>query len=467
MVISGVRGLPNRFLESLTALLSRPPPAPARAPAGELTPASRRNGRGREDLSGSLTPAAFEAQLEWALGGTKQLLPGRLVFFRASGIAAQFGERWKSAADRAESIAAQTIERHLSLPDDAYVRLDTLTYLVLFSRTPAATANAAAGRIATEIAEQLLGTSWEPEQLTLLTVFGRIPDGLEARSIPIPGPRSGSLLDSILRSAEAGEKLGSGREASADDPFRETTLVYRPMWDVQLGVLSTYLAVPAQRTASGELRAGTSEMMTAGDAELTARLDAVVVGRVAAELEESVAAGRKFLVGIPVHFDTLAARGSRTEFLAACDAIPLAARRLVIFELLNVPVGVPVGRLQTISSLLKSRARSVIVCVPLQTNDFSSFSEAGVLSVGADVAQDGGAERTIIAQMQRFVAAAEKAKLHPFIHGLRTTSLTSSAVAAGFRYVDGNSVRSLIDAPQELRRYQPADLYMKLAQGRE
>lgn len=459
--------MPNRFLESLTALLSRPSPTPAQAPAGEVSHASRRAGRGRETLTGSLTPAAFEAQLEWALGGAKQLLPGRLVLIRAGGIATHFGPRWKSAAEKAESIAAQTIERHLSLPDDAYVRLDTLTYLVLFSRTPAATANAAAARIATEIAEQLLGSSSEPELLNLLTVFGRIPDGLEARSIPIASPRSGSLLDQILKSAEAGEKAGAAGADAGGDPLRDTTVVYRPMWDVQLGVLSTYLAVPSRRIATGELRAGMSEVLAAGDAELTARLDAIVVARVASELEASIAAGRKFLVGIPVHFDTLAARGSRTEFLAACEAIPLAARRLVIFELLGTPAGAPVGRLQTICSLLKSRARSVIACMPLQTTDVSSFGEAGVLSVGTDIAQDSGTERGIIVQMQRFVSAAEKAKLHPFVHGLRTTSLTSSAVAAGFRYVDGNSVRSLVDAPQELRRYRPADLYQRLAEGRE
>jgi len=457
--------MPGRILERLAALLAKTPSAPS--PSEDPQEAVRRATRSNGELSGGLTPTAFESQLAWALGGATQLLPGRLVFIRANGIVQRFGPKWEAAAERAEAIAARTIERHLSLPDDAYLRLDALTYLVLFAKTPAAIASAASARIATEIAEQLLGASWGPELLTLLTVFGRIPDGLEARSIPITGPSGGSLLDQILKSAEAGEQAGAADEDAVSDPFREASVVYRPMWDVQLGVLSTYLAVPAQRTTSGELRPGTFEMLAGGDAELMARLDTIIVGRVAAELEASIAAGRTFLVGIPVHFDTLAARGSRTEFLAACDAIPTAARRLVIFELLDVPAGVPVGRLQTISSLLKGRSRAVIACVPLQTTDFSSFSEAGVLSVGTDVAQDSSGERMLIAQMHRFVAAAEKAKLHPFIHGLRTTSLTSSAVAAGFRYVDGNSVRSLVDAPQELRRYEPADLYQKLAQGRE
>ena len=67
---------------------------------------------------------------------------------------------------------------------------------------------------------------------------------------------------------------------------------------------------------------------------------------------------------------------------------------------------------------------------------------------------------------QHLLRDDDKLKLDAYVHGLRTTSLTSSAVAAGFRYVDGNSVRSLADAPREVQRYSPADLYAKLLQER-
>lgn len=149
----------NRFLDSLAALLSRMSEAPSRGTAGPEA-AARRGARAKDDLSGGLTPIAFESQLGWVLGGATQLLPGRLVFIRATGIVQRFGPKWEAAADRAEAIAARTIERHLSLPDDAYLRLDALTYLVLFAKTPTAIASAASARIATEIAEQLLGASW-------------------------------------------------------------------------------------------------------------------------------------------------------------------------------------------------------------------------------------------------------------------------------------------------------------------
>lgn len=447
----------------MQALLSRTPrPAPAAA-----RPIADRSAKAREGLAGGLSPEAFETHLEWVMAGSKQLLPNRLILIKATGIAEAFGERWASAKERAETIGQQTLERHLSLPEDAYMHIGPLSYLVLFAKTPQTTAAATAARVATELADQLLGSSWTSETLTILSVFGRLPDQLESRHIPVEPPGKSNLLDMIMRSAVAGEKAALADAGTTKGPFDDTLVVYRPMWDVQLGVLSTYLAVPARKGETGDILAGRHEVLGGADAETAAKLDIALVGKVATDLDAAAKAGRKFLAGIPVHFDTLAARATRGTFIAACDAISPAVRRLVLFELVEIPVGVPAGRLHEISSLLKARARAVIACLPIHTQEFSSFSDAGILSIGTDLSQDGGSERAVIAQMGRFVAAAEKAKTHAFVHGLRSISLTSSAVAAGFRYVDGNSVRSLVDAPQELKRYSAGDLYLKLLEGRE
>ena len=452
-----------KLLANMQTLLSR---APRQVPPAVRT-ADSRSARAGENLTGGLSPEAFETHLEWVMAGSKQLLPNRLILIKATGVADAFGERWASARERAETIGQQTLERHLSLPEDAYVRIAPLSYLVLFAKTPQTTAAATAARVATELADQLLGSSWTSEMVSVLSIFGRLPDQLECRHIPIESPGKSNLLDMIMKSAAAGERAALANADMTRGPFDDTLVVYRPMWDVQLGVMSTYLAVPARKGERGDILAGRHEVLGGADAEAAAKLDIALVGKVAADLDAAAKAGRKFLVGIPVHFDTLAARTMRGEFIAACDAIPPALRRLVLFELVDIPVGVPAGRLREISSLLKGRARAVIACVPIHTQEFSPFSDAGVLSIGTDVSQDGASERVVIAQMHRFVTAAEKAKTHAFVHGLRSISLTSSAVAAGFRYVDGNSVRSLVDAPQELKRYSAGDLYLKLLEGRE
>ncbi len=452
-----------KLLANMQTLLSRAP-RPA-APAAR--PVADRSARAGEGVTGGLSPEAFETHIEWVMAGSKQLLPNRLIVIKATGVSEAFGERWVSAKERAETIGQQTLERHLSLPEDAYMRIGPLSYLVLFAKTPQTTAAATATRVATELADQLLGSSWTPEMVTLLSVFGRLPDQLESRHIPIEAPGKPNLLDMIMKSAAAGEKAALADSGATKGPFDDTLVVYRPMWDVQLGVMSTYLAVPARKGENGDILAGRLEVLGGADAETAAKLDIALVGKVAADLDAAARAGRKFLVGIPVHFDTLAARTMRDAFISACDAIPPAVRRLVLFELVEIPVGVPASRLHVITALLKGRARAVIACVPIHAPEFSSFSDAGVLSIGTDVSQDAASERVVIAQMHRFVAAAEKAKTHAFVHGLRSISLTSSAVAAGFRYVDGNSVRSLVDAPQELKRYSAGDLYLKLLEGRE
>ena len=188
--------------------------------------------------------------------------------------------------------------------------------------------------------------------------------------------------------------------------------------------------------------------------------------RVIADLSAILAQGRKLLIGVPVHFDTLAANSMRLDYLKLAEAIPPPARRLVIFELVEIPSGVPQGRMREVVAVLKRNARAVIADVGLQAAEVAAFRDVGVLSIGGEVTSRTGPESTIIEQMQRFVVATEKANLSAFVHGLRSISLTSSAVAAGFRYIDGDMVRSVVDAPQEVIRYNPADLYRRLLQGR-
>ncbi|MBL8692449.1 MAG: response regulator [Rhodospirillaceae bacterium] len=132
-----------KLLATMQALLSRTPrPAAAR-------PVTDRSARAGEGLAGGLSPEAFETHLEWVMAGSKQLLPNRLILIKATGIAEAFGERWASAKERAETIGQQTLERHLSLPEDEEGHgTSVLLYLPRVEREGADETSAAPARTA-------------------------------------------------------------------------------------------------------------------------------------------------------------------------------------------------------------------------------------------------------------------------------------------------------------------------------
>ncbi len=424
----------------------------ALSPTSDLAKRSERASQAKILSERQISNEEMEQQLAQLLGGSLQIRPGQVILFDAAKLSDHFGRQWDALAGRAETMVCQAIENHLAR-EDSYTRLDRLVYLLHFSNKAADAAEALAIKLVIEAAEKIVGSSWTPASFILRSITGSLPDGLETKTIPIPG-RGTSVLETVVRKlseAEQAEKAASQSSAS--------TVIYRPMWDVKYGALSTYLAAPAIRASGAPVREAESGVIAPDG------IDIDVAQTVAADIGAFIDTTGKILVGIPVHFDTLAASGRRVDFLRACSIIPAAARHLLIYELVDAPSGVPASRLQDVCSELKRQSRALTARVSIQTRDFTPYASAGFNAVGVDLSQNRNPEHLIIDQMQQFAIAADRARIQCFVHGLRSTSLASSAVAAGFRYIDGQSVHSLVEGLHQLRRFGAADLYASLFSG--
>lgn len=58
----------------------------------------------------------------------------------------------------------------------------------------------------------------------------------------------------------------------------------------------------------------------------------------------------------------------------------------------------------------------------------------------------------------RFCDGAQKAGLRTYVHGLRTMSMTTAAIAAGFAYVDGDTIKSVSEDAGGLYRFEMRNL---------
>ncbi|MBV8535492.1 MAG: hypothetical protein JO128_07860 [Alphaproteobacteria bacterium] len=61
--------------------------------------------------------------------------------------------------------------------------------------------------------------------------------------------------------------------------------------------------------------------------------------------------------------------------------------------------------------------------------------------------------------MERFAAAAKRVGLVAYVHGLQSVSLATSAIGAGFDFVDGDVVKSVVDQPQAAYGFDMSDLF--------
>lgn len=443
----GIKEFGQRISELLQERSQPAPPSPSRSPSDRPTPDSSER-----------PPAADARQMlehvRAALGERAELTIGRVNFVDLDGIKARLGARWPRVADRVDAIVRRAIERRLDT-SDLYIPLAGHRYLITYGRLSPAEAALKTAMIGEEITRILVGEDFVGETLDVRTAVARVDGTLDFEEIPSVQQMVERLYEAPETQAEDPSKpeLGAETDAAEDDPLAGVQLVYRPMWDVRRKVVSTFVYVPAVPRGSGQFAIGRAAIPSIEEPEVLRRLDVMTITAALADLARVAEHGRKLLLDVPVHFESIATTSRRAEYMKYCRVVPPDLQQFLIFELLGVPAGVPQSRLIELTMTLKRYSRSVLLRLPLVDPLFRSAGETGVNVVGASLVGLRLRERQIMRAFDRFCEGAQKAGLQTYVHGLRTLSLTTAAVSAGFDYIDGDIVTSVVDEPGEIYRF--------------
>ena len=181
------------------------------------------------------------------------------------------------------------------------------------------------------------------------------------------------------------------------------------------------------------------------------------------ELQSVVRNQGKVLIGLTVHFETLASASRRRQYVERLQReLSRQAASLLVIEIANVPAGVLQPRMHDLVAPLRRHCRAVCVGVPIEVADFSAFRQTGIMAVGCDISANSSAELMLIQLMSRFARAAEKLQLPAYVRGLNTVSLIAAAVGAGFRYVEGIGIGAPAAHPNGMLRFSLEDVYRGL-----
>jgi hypothetical protein len=426
---------------------------------------------GRESASLHLERDDFESHLREMLRRSpgSQPLAGRINFIGLTKIREKLGDRWPQIARLADDVTRKAIERRLTNVD-VYTRYKEHHYLIIFAQLSKEQAQLKCALIAEEITKRLLGEDITPDLLEVKTMVSPVGGEIGFEDVPsievLAVKLSGSedATDSGKTAANSGAADGDdtwwedGNSAGAD-PLAGIQLVYRPMWDVKRNAVTTYLCVPARPGPVGRLLVGESELPTL-DVAAVHRLDSLVQRRVISDLRKLVAANQRMLLCLPVHFETLASHARRAEYIALCQrGIPPQGVKQLAFEVTGVPAGIAPSRLLDFSVALRRFGRGLLMRTTVDQIQFRPPNEWGVAGVGFESTLGGTPESRQIQDMERFAAAAKKAGLVAYVHGLRSISLTTAAVGAGFDFVAGDIVKSVVERPSSAYSFEMSDLF--------
>jgi hypothetical protein len=413
-----------------------------------IAPKQATNARPHGQLPWAVTPAdaepGFVQRLREIVASSGSALAGRINLLGLGHIKAHFGDTWQRIADRAERIARNSIERRLS-PRDIYGKWDDFDFVLILSDLDAAAAQVKCALIAQEIARALIGEEGA-ELIEVKSAVVRLDGEFDFAAVPVKGALL-KLLNHVAQPKEPTSDDGSrGKEDTAVDRLAGLHFRYRPMWDPVRRKAVLFQCVPLIAPPEGDDLARPADLVVGDDAALKARVDVAVRQAALVELKRLMLAERRLMLVIPVHFDSLAKLAARLDYMNALDALSADEKRLVLFELLEVPHGVVYSRLFDLVAPLRSRCYGVVARVELDRRDFAPIKQSGLRAVGADLAGNAVADDALLRQTQRFERAAYAAGLVAYAHGVRSSAMIP-ALRGSFAYLSGDAVAPMTDVP--------------------
>jgi hypothetical protein len=390
---------------------------------------------------------SLKARLATLVEGRSVIAAGSFHLVGLAEIRERLGPGWVRVREKVHQETRRIIERHIA-PQDVYFSDSADDYVIVFAVLGKSVAQLVCAKITQEVQQTLMGDS-ETRDITIRTVVSETDGNLR-----IEKAKLSDLVASAVAAATAGaEELvwsdmpqspASDAHVSAVSQAASRLIVYRPVWDVQREVLSTYLSrrSPTLGAEQDELFRLDLEALRAGIAMLT-------------DLYRD-----KFRVRLSfsVSFEAIASPSRFRTYIDLCRTIPEHIRKLVAFELVDLPVGVLHGRLTDLTATLRPYCGLVLATVDWRRADLSQFDRTGIRLVNAVIPTE-GSEKQSMTDMDRFARAAAAAGLQSAVEGVGTSSLALAAKAAGLDFISGDRIGPCLEVPNHMLRFSWNELY--------
>ncbi|MGQ9368388.1 hypothetical protein [Azospirillum sp. ST 5-10] len=445
-----------------------PPSAPPRPQPHAVPPAA-------PETDGAERLRSVQRRLKELLSQPQLLSTGRVHMINLDRVREHLGPAWPAQRARVHTAADRIIARHLD-PRDVQFRAGDGEYIVVFATLDREAARLVCAKIAEELHRLFVG---DPDlaEVRVATAVGTVDGSTLYETASVADLLAAAGRRAADPAAAEPDADASPAEAGADRPddpegrprvlrlagrdVDRVDTMFRPVWDVERQVISTYMCTPVRHFPDGSALEGAAALAAIDDPQRLARLNADALIDTAETLDELFRNKFRLMVSVPVCFETLAARRTRQDYLALCQSIPDYLRPFITFEFLRFPAGVPNGRMTELVNEMRPFCRWIFLRVDLKQASFATLAGTGLTGVTAVVPSDRTAESRTMEDLNGFVTAAERAHLRTCVVGIASTSLALAARGAGVTFIAGDRIGRVEEIPQHMLRFGWQDLFRR------
>jgi len=419
---------------------------------------------------------SFRKRLDHVLSDYRTDTQGHVFLLRLDRVKERMGESWGKSSERLHAGIEAILTRHTS-GGDLYIKYDDLSYLLIFLTLNEHEGQLRSIAIADEIARRLTGS----ESSTEVVRPQGVRLGQDGTVSYVDLPPLHSVVEQTIRALSL--KHAAAKPIPEVTPFVPTQpshlapsvatipehgstdlsrikYIYRPLLAVNTSIISTFLCIPSRQDQKGHYLSGYEVLDNPSDPKDIYALDLAILRAGAREVQDLISRGGHSLIALPVHFETLADRHRRIEYIRQIDECLAGHEKSVIFELTESPEGVPQNRLVELVSALKPRSRSIIARFAPDHTNFVAYRVAGLHAVGIDLYNSGKSETDLMRPMENFISEAKKNQLKCYAEGIRTLSLFSIAMTLGFDYLAGYALSAVANSAEEIHKFRLEEPYL-------
>ncbi len=349
----------------------------------------------------------------------------------------------------------ESILRARLTPESSYERVSDTRYVIVTPQTKNDDGAIATLRVASEL-ESTLNGRCDLDRIHIEEAKSDGPCTLQGQRI---WPEQLNLLaqrGEIFETGDPGQGLSdrADRKRHAKRPGKrrselEIVHQFEPVWDAKNEVISTYLCTPE----SIESRDAPGEQVKPADLTQSERTLAELwcLRAGVGQLSRSLESGDRFLLGVPISFETLCTPTGRTEFGRTCRGLPAIYRPYIMFLLTDLPVGVTQSRMTDLAMIMRPFGH-VIVSVSGGCRNFSAYDGNGFTAFAFDPGKETGAADLTRARIRRVGRAGQANRLGPMILNVADPQTLAIAIASNYQLLHGPAVAPPVRVPRRMTR---------------
>jgi hypothetical protein len=404
-----------------------------------------------------------------------RLPAGSMQLIGLGSIQKAIGDAWPAQAEQIYRRIDSVLRRRLEATD-AFYRVDTENYLILFTRLARREAEFKARVIAEEIQRLVFSDMAAGADVTVHSAVADIDRGVILEKIGsltdlLDYVRSQAMTQSgditLFRGAGDNQSVeaspavvGAGPDmADLDQPltglFQKKTVAaylkecragFYPAFSLKRRSFSSYhtaiLHEPTGKPAGNQ-----SDPFLEATADVPFQLDrfALTAGLLGAH--RMLTGGKQGIVMIPVSFDTLAVSKQREIYLTRLKEVPAGVTRFVGITIRDIPPGTMASRIAEIISYIQPFCNTRLLRLPADSRLIELYADTGCHGFATWIPEDSPDIAKPFQLLSGFTKRAGLHRLECILTDIASHDGLSAGIAAGFTFLSGEAVAGMIETP--------------------